>query len=663
MNNFKKLLASAMALTMVTSVVPVTGVNAAVASSETSCDIAAAKYVAFERKLEANTALDGENATIYTMNSDMTIDRVNVMDFILANSGEVKTDYDSLSGDEHKIVLIDVDNDTPADTKYSIDGKEGNLAQTKSDLEPVAGNVIIVESTDGSAKSVTVDELLASLSVDGDSVNYKYVASTSLENKSAGFFTDLYDGKDCQSAVGGYYYGEAAEYAVEVANTIRTYFGKDYDGTTDGKLSGWIITNSTTDSMLNSWANELENLVRDYSSNLTEYQAELVDGKLSEIYGRLGKGEGSETYEKELADFVEALTDGEGINGVLSLEDFLDTTGGDKDGTITKAEVNAQIKAIKALNSYKFYKDESVVADLIAEYENMLTTIDEITDALNTKNNEAYAEYIDGGSKSTRAWVKKELAKGEDENLIGTITTENYLKLKAFKEEVVDVVWTMEAKAYANNYTDKSGKNVFATTAQKNVVMTDFGSEFDKGLLTFDRVNGTWYYDDVVEHMEQVIASLDLIENELSKLEAVTLTANDRDLLNSIDDAVFYLKEYSEDNLTSAQTRELRNAERKIDELLEAYRVKFGTVGTTTGWVDMGNGNWKYYEADGTAPTKWICSAPNTWYYVQNGVMLRNAWVWRDANSAYYVGDDGVMVYGPTTVNGYELDANGLWHR
>ena len=77
----------------------------------------------------------------------------------------------------------------------------------------------------------------------------------------------------------------------------------------------------------------------------------------------------------------------------------------------------------------------------------------------------------------------------------------------------------------------------------------------------------------------------------------------------------------------------------------------------------MGNGNWNYYEADGTAPTKWICTAPNTWYYVQNGVMMRNYWVWRDANSAYYVGDDGVMVYGPTTVNGYELDANGLWHR
>ena len=79
-------------------------------------------------------------------------------------------------------------------------------------------------------------------------------------------------------------------------------------------------------------------------------------------------------------------------------------------------------------------------------------------------------------------------------------------------------------------------------------------------------------------------------------------------------------------------------------------------------WIDLGNGDWDYY-VDGKAYTGWYCAAKDVWYYVRDGHMVRNDWQWRDANSAYYLGNDGVMVYGPTTVNGYAIDANGLWHK
>ena len=98
--------------------------------------------------------------------------------------------------------------------------------------------------------------------------------------------------------------------------------------------------------------------------------------------------------------------------------------------------------------------------------------------------------------------------------------------------------------------------------------------------------------------------------------------------------------------------------------LIESLYLKLILSGTVVndGWIDLGNGNWDYY-VNGQAFNGWVCTAKDTWYYVSNGHMLRNSWVWRDATSAYYVGNDGKMLYGPTTTpDGYALDANGLWH-
>ena len=669
MNNFKKLLASAMALTMVTSVLPAaaaTEVNAATCTELSN-------LARFESILERN------ESSYETMNSDLEarfdgVNTQNVFDYIIANGTDEQTRTEWSAAESKGTVEYKVANNPFAQTGFYqnnnfIDSEERLI----SNLEPAEDYKLVVKDGEYVAE-ITAEDLVKEIKENvNTAVEYGYVQNLVVVERN-GFFWDIANGE----ADAGCYYSldqiVNARYAIAVANDMRDAFGSDYTGYERGyvyNVAKDLNKDNIAESKLEDHREYLEGLVADYSTNMTEEQTEMVDGLLDEIYDRLGINPGDDKYEEALSKFVEDLLedgydgDKDGEIDIVSLEDFLEKE------TITKTDVNKQIKAIKSTKEYRSFDEEEDVIAVIEEYEAMIESIDEVADALNTRLNESYNNYITGGSKSVRSAVKALLtdskvdAEDRVNNLIYNITVDQYNVLKAFKEDVVDVVWTMEAKEYANRFVDNSSKSVFATLTQLNSVLRDFMAtdNSDAALLTFDSTDGTWAWDDLTAHMEEVITSLDLIENELSKLEAVTLTANDRDLLNSIDDAVFYLKEYSKDNLTSAQTRELRNAERKIDELLEAYRVKFGTVGTTTGWVDMGNGNWKYYEADGTAPTKWICSAPNTWYYVQNGVMMRNYWVWRDANSAYYVGDDGVMVYGPTTVNGYALDANGLWHR
>ena len=651
MNNFKKLLASAMALSMVASVLPATNVNAAV---DSTCDTTESTNLDYYSRLAL--FLRRNDVDFTSMNSDhMITTDMNVFDYVLDAEVDVEVETEetvTFKLSEDGSYVDDGTNDT--NLSYTIVTARINAWRAEGTVT-VNGSVL--------TEDIEESEVIANLAGNAEMTVTYTTTTTGKQN----LFDAISEGyaRECGTSFDD---RTNAGYVYEAAVAIKTMFGSDYDGTgRDSELAGMELDkmdmeNANDVAKVENWADNLETFKEKFSTNLTEDQTELVDGKLDEIYSRLGMGAGDETYENELSDFVEGLTEGSaGFGEVRSLETFLEQE------TITKAEVRAQIKAIESLKEYRYFKDEPSVQAIIDEYEEMITTIDEIIDALNTSKNEAYAEYVSGGSKSVKNLVAK-LNEGDEDStdssyLINNITISAYETLKAFKEEVVDVVWTMESKEFANQAVDRSYKNVFATYQQLRNVMRDFDADYENGtnLLTFDKVENNWSWDKLVEHMESVKADLALIEEELPKLDAITLNASDRDLLVQLDDAVYNLTDSG--NLTSAQARTVRDAERKVDELFEAYRSKFGTIESTTGWVDMGNGNWNYYEADGTAPTKWICTAPNTWYYVQNGNMMRNYWVWRDANSAYYVGDDGVMVYGPTTVNGYELDANGLWHR
>ena len=229
--------------------------------------------------------------------------------------------------------------------------------------------------------------------------------------------------------------------------------------------------------------------------------------------------------------------------------------------------------------------------------------------------------------------------------------------MKAFKEDVVDTVWTMEAKSFANRYLDKSTKSPYVTATQLNKVLNDFNADL---IELKDSETGEFGWDILDAHMTKVNDSLAALA-DLSKYDAITLSVNDKEVLVKMDDAVYFLENDGAGNLSTTQTRTVRDAARKVTELMEAYRKQFGSIDSTVnGWNNKGNGDWTYYE-NGNAVTKWVASGSD-WYYVKGGVMLRNSWIASDAQGTkwYYVDDAGKMVSN-TTVNGYTFNSYGVW--
>ena len=169
-------------------------------------------------------------------------------------------------------------------------------------------------------------------------------------------------------------------------------------------------------------------------------------------------------------------------------------------------------------------------------------------------------------------------------------------------------------------------------------------------------------YEALVARMETVATAYETVTTGVRGITVNNISSSNVARVVAARDALRTLDAYY-DNLTGAQKNAVEDARTNIQLLYAKALVDGIATDVVTGWVDLGNGNWDYYDENGTAFTGWVCTATDTWYYVSNGHMLRNAWVWRDATSAYYVGNDGVMLYGPaTTPDGYTIDANGLWH-
>lgn len=105
-----------------------------------------------------------------------------------------------------------------------------------------------------------------------------------------------------------------------------------------------------------------------------------------------------------------------------------------------------------------------------------------------------------------------------------------------------------------------------------------------------------------------------------------------------------------------------------------------------TGWQNVNN-QWFFLNSDGDMLTGWLKSG-NVWYYLnttagsQEGVMCTNVWI-QIGDKTYYVNQSGVMVEGwkevagswyyfypgqghkavNTTIDGFYVDANGVWHK
>ena len=113
--------------------------------------------------------------------------------------------------------------------------------------------------------------------------------------------------------------------------------------------------------------------------------------------------------------------------------------------------------------------------------------------------------------------------------------------------------------------------------------------------------------------------------------------------------------------MTSKERRAV-SANEDLISALYAKLILNGTV--TKDWWIKENGQWVFYKNGLPQSNVWVADINNDWYYAgANGVMLTNSWIARDSSGSvwYYVGADGKMVTN-TVVDGYTIDANGEWH-
>lgn len=114
--------------------------------------------------------------------------------------------------------------------------------------------------------------------------------------------------------------------------------------------------------------------------------------------------------------------------------------------------------------------------------------------------------------------------------------------------------------------------------------------------------------------------------------------------------------------------------EESENELIEGNQS-----GINTGWIKNSDGSWTYKNLDGTNASGWI-KDNDKWYYINNnGIMatgwlndggdwyylnpsgdMKTGWFKDDDGSWYYLNQSGKMEYN-TIINGYKLDASGVW--
>ena len=488
------------------------------------------------------------------------------------------------------------------------------------------------------------------------------------------------------------------EIASDTSNVSLVEKAKTFVETTSNYTGGSIENMLTISAYENALA-----LQKEFDDN-AKYEGNLpaVDNGVAGTSAKAGYHTADEyaTAKEALFDVIEAFQAenyGETLDKYLTqLENlyqaFIENDG--KDG-ITKAKVDALVKKIKAGNfsttgyqvgsemiiaaakltalteaNYKAFKDDSGVTGLLELFDDAKGSVTDVADALSEKNEYTIALAKTKASRySKNQTLKAYLNATPFATVIDNLKVTDFEILKDYKENVIDVVLTLDSKEVGNIFVERTEKSPYVTapkleTLIKNMTtdgLTVSWTNGQYGIFTMsDKETGSRYYDDIVDHMTEVVDSLEALAN-ISKLDSITLLAGDREKLIAADDAVYFLQSAGKANLTSKETRTVRDASRKVTELMEVYRVKFGSIDTTVnGWVDKGNGNWTYYE-NGSAVTKWV-AAGSDWFYVKGGNMLRNAWVAENASGArwYYVNDKGVMVTN-TTIDGYAIDANGVW--
>ena len=339
------------------------------------------------------------------------------------------------------------------------------------------------------------------------------------------------------------------------------------------------------------------------------------------------------------------------------LEKFIKDLKDDKitiDGTSTK---------------YSKVSGEDDVVELVEGLEAVVEDLKEVKDLLKSTSSTVKA-YKGLNSKINTLAAKVNVYDADDAEKVkeyraamAAFTEKNIEALNDYVNDVVENFFTVEAVLRTSgNYTLRLKNADFARYVDETEVINDKLN----AILTTNLVKDeeTSVYDSFagnVDETEKLMAAVAAIEkiqvgSTFTTAEANTILAA-RKALNELD--VIGTPPANPYGLSSKEIRKVKsNAD--IISALYTKLILSGTI-TESGWIDKGAGNWDYINADGSKSTKWV-AAGKDWYFVQNGTMLRSAWVAQDATGAkwYYVDNAGKMVSN-TTIDGFVIDANGVW--
>ena len=428
-------------------------------------------------------------------------------------------------------------------------------------------------------------------------------------------------------------------------------------------------------------AKDTKKALDDYA-NETKGSYKYLSGDLKDIFDSV-KADFDEIYEeaigtstdKELAEFVIAfdkiLTNDIKGNDTKLTKGQAEMTGyGSAEMTLkavnlaSKSALNTRIKNIKEADLYDSVKDEDSVIALIEGYEAIL---DELAGNSDLTKEGAYVDYMktktDAADKTVKVAIDamgiktaKDLERAKA--IAKDLDNEQFEILKALKEDVLDVLVELKTRQIGNYHVDDSSWSKTVVSTQKTTITKNVAEVFT---TLVDTEDGLFGYDVVANHMADFNEALKAVTTDIEKVTPANIKAADKAKLEAAEDAYYELTDKGKfvNNLTTKEARLVRAADRKLMNLREAFD-NLGTT-TATGWYDKGNGNWGYNNEDGTAATKWV-AAGSDWYYVKGGNMLRNSWVAQDATGAkwYYVDNAGKMVSN-TTIDGFVIDANGVW--
>ena len=608
MNNFKKLLASAMALTMVTSVLPATYVSAAIDFTEpTKGDYDDYTKVDIAKNVAKEIANDIEKAKL-------TIDNILV-------STKINWTIDSVN---------EVTNIT--------DLLEATYVGT------TVRDYLRILVTDGTANESMLK--LAEKLVGKEDAWIDFQAS--VENLNEFGIKPLYD---YYNAINGEYDGvdldkKSYPEVKQVYDIIKTY--EDFLGNISSDNS-WNAEELTSREVYDEYFSLMEDAVQDYEETYADVFADkfvkALEEKVVVTYDRDATVEdlvdGAAFHREDLSKLEKVLSDIRDdkvaydkvyysqVEGDPDVEDILDAL----DAIVEDVkDVNDLFKsdAYKAIRRMSFTSLADAAVDFKADYNN---------DTKETK-------YL---------------------NELNKVNTNEIEALQTYVTDFFNEFYTVDAVQRSNgNYSLRLEETELARYLNENE--KEFAESNAVVVLLTTNVD-VRSEESVYDELTAGVGELDkLVKAATTDIEGIALNST----FTSSDASKILAAKKAYDELMdktgpyySAMTSKERRAVSANEDLISALYAKLILNGTVTkDWWIKENGQWVFYKNGLPQSNVWVADINNDWYYAgANGVMLTNSWIARDSSGSvwYYVGADGKMVTN-TVVDGYTIDANGEWH-